>query len=146
MSRALDRLVTVALGGVAFGLAVELAVMECFLLPSYAGSVPVPLSILVAMGGNLALPMVAHRVSGSRAVGLAPVAGWLIVVVLAAVPRAEGDLIVTGSVRGLAFLLLGAVAAAYAAARVLAGRPVSGARRPVVVAVVDQESEAGVER
>lgn len=146
MSRALDRLVTVALGGVAFGLAVELAVLECFLLPSYAGPVPVPLSILVAPLGNLALPALAYRLSGSRAVGLAPVAGWLFVVVLAAVPRAEGDLIVTGSLRGLAFLLLGAVAAAYAAARVLAVRPVSGDRRPVVVTVVGPEAQSGVER
>lgn len=146
MSRAADRLVAVALGGLAFGLAVELAVIQCFLLPSYVGSVPVPLSIVAAVLGNLALPALAYRVSGSRVVGLVPVAGWLAVVVLAAVPRAEGDLIVTGSLRGLAFLLLGAVAAAFAAARVLAKRPTSADRRPVVVAVVGPEAEPGIER
>lgn len=116
----MSRAATVALGVLAFLVALEVAVLECFLLPSYLGSVPVPLSIVAAVAGNVLLPATALRLSGSRVVGVLPVLGWLAVVVAAAVPRPEGDLIVTGSLRGLAFLLLGALAGAYAVGRVIA--------------------------
>lgn len=118
----MTRAITVATGVLAFLVAVELAVLECFLLPSYLGPVPIPLSIPAAVAGNLALPALALRLTSSRIVGVLPVLGWLVVAVVAALPRPEGDLIVTGSLRGLAFLLLGAVAGAYAVARVL-GQP-----------------------
>jgi len=120
------RAFTVALGLLMFLVAVEVAVLECFLLPSYLGPVPIPLSIPAAVAGNLALPALALRLTGSRLVGILPVLGWLAVAMLAAVPRPEGDLIVTGSLRGLAFLLLGAVAGAYAVAQVLVSRPGCG--------------------
>lgn len=119
----MTRATTVATGLLAFLLAVELAVLECFLLPSYLGPVPVPLSIPAAVAVNVALPLVALRLTGSRVVALLPVVAWLAVVVVAAVPRPEGDLIVSGTLRGLAFLLLGAMAGAYAVARVLTARP-----------------------
>ncbi|MBA3250148.1 MAG: hypothetical protein H0T66_07565 [Geodermatophilaceae bacterium] len=109
-----------------FLVAVEVAVLECFLLPSYLGPVPIPLSIPAAVAGNLALPALALRLTGSRIVGVLPVLGWLTVAVVASVPRPEGDLIVTGSLRGLAFLLLGAVAGAYAVARIVVIGPGSG--------------------
>lgn len=118
----MTRAFTVALGLLMFLVAVEVAVLECFLLPSYLGPVPIPLSIPAAVAGNLALPALALRLTGSRLVGILPVLGWLAVAMLAAVPRPEGDLIITGSLRGLAFLLLGAVAGAYAVARIL-GQP-----------------------
>lgn len=103
--------------------AAELAVLECFLLPLRIGSVPVPLSIPVAVLGNLLLPAMAYRLTASRAAAALPVAVWIVVVILAAVPRPEGDIIITGTVRGLAFLLLGAAAGAYAVGRLFTRRP-----------------------
>lgn len=106
--------VLVAVGGV------QLAVLECFLLPLRVGGVPVPLSIPAAVLGNLWLPALSYRVSGSRLAAASPVLVWLAVVILAALPRPEGDLIVPGTLRGIGLLVLGALAGAYALGRVLA--------------------------
>jgi hypothetical protein len=101
-----------------------LAVVEVFWLPLRIGVVPVPLSVLAAVAGNLLLVPLAHRLSGSRAVAVLPALVWLVVALAAMVRRPEGDLVlvgtgVTGGV-GYAFLLCGVVAAAFAAGRVLA--------------------------
>ncbi|SOC46857.1 hypothetical protein SAMN05660748_0487 [Blastococcus aggregatus] len=107
-----------------------LALVEVFWLPLKAGVVPVPLSVLAAVVGNLLLVRLAHRLSGSRVVAVLPALVWLVVALAAMVRRPEGDLVlvgtgVTGWV-GMAFLLLGVLAAAFAAGRVLAAgvRPV----------------------
>ncbi|SDF23389.1 hypothetical protein SAMN05660662_1469 [Blastococcus aurantiacus] len=101
-----------------------LALVEAFWLPLRAGAVPIPLSVLAAVAGNLLLVPLAHRLSGSRAVGVLPGVVWLVVALGATVRRPEGDLVlvgsgVTGGV-GLAFLVLGVVAAAFAVGRILA--------------------------
>ena len=101
-----------------------LALVEAFWLPLRAGAVPIPLSVLAAVAGNLLLVPLAHRLSGSRAVAVLPGVVWLAVALGATVRRPEGDLVlvgggVTGGV-GLAFLLFGVVAAAFAVGRVLA--------------------------
>jgi hypothetical protein len=107
-----------------------LALVEVFWLPLKVGPVPVPLSVLAAVAGNLLLVQLAHRLSGSRLVAVLPALVWLVVALAAMVRRPEGDLVlvgtgVTGWV-GMAFLLFGVVAAAFAAGRVLAAgvRPV----------------------
>jgi hypothetical protein len=104
-----------------------LALVEVFWLPLRVGAVPVPLSVLAAVVGNLLLVHLAHRLSGSRAVAVLPAAVWLVVALAAMVRRPEGDLVllgsgVTGTV-GFAFLLCGVVAAALSVGRVL-GTPV----------------------
>ena len=101
-----------------------LALVEVFWLPLRAGAVPVPLSVLAAVAGNLLLVGLAHRLSGSRLVAVLPALVWLAVALAATVRRPEGDLVligtgVTGAV-GLAFLLCGVVAAAFAVGRILA--------------------------
>jgi len=101
-----------------------LALVEVFWLPLRVGPVPVPVSVLAAVAGNLLLVPLAHRLSGSRAVAVLPGVVWLVVALAATVRRAEGDLVlvgggVTGGV-GLAFLVCGVVAAAFATGRVLA--------------------------
>lgn len=104
-----------------------LALVEVFWLPLRVGGVPVPLSVLAAVAGNLALVRLAHRLSGSRAVGVLPAVVWLVVVLAAMVRRPEGDLVLVGTgatgVVGVVFLGAGVVAAAFAAARVF-GTPV----------------------
>jgi hypothetical protein len=104
-----------------------LALVEVFWLPLAAGSVPIPLSVLTAVVGNLLLVRLAHRLSGSRAVAALPALVWLVVALGATMRRSEGDLVLVGSgttgTVGFAFLLCGVVAAALAVGRVM-GAPV----------------------
>jgi hypothetical protein len=106
-----------------------LALVEVFWLPLRVGGVLVPLSVLVAVVGNLLLPAAAFRLSGSRLVAVLPAVTWLVVAMGAMVRRPEGDLVMTGGgasgVVNLAFLMLGVLAAAFSVGRVL-----GGARRP----------------
>jgi Family of unknown function (DUF6113) len=115
-----------------------LALVEVFWLPLRIGLVPVPVSVLAAVVGNLLLVGGAHRLSGSRVVAVLPAVVWLTVAVAASIRRPEGDLILTGGgvagVVNLAFLLLGVLAAAVAVGRVLAAprrvRPTGHAPAP----------------
>jgi hypothetical protein len=109
-------------------LAVGLAVVEAFLVPLRIGSVPFPICVLLAMAGNIVLAKLAARQTGSAAWGAVPPVLWLIVIVVLALPRAEGDLIVPGSVTGLVFLFAGVVSGAYAVASELARRAAAAAR------------------
>ena len=91
----------------------------------------VPLSVVVAVVGNLMLTTAAHRLSGSRVVALLPALVWLVVAVAAMMRTSEGDLVLTGGgalgTINLAFLLLGVTAAAFGV-----GRALAGPRRPAV--------------
>lgn len=102
-----------------------LALVEIFWLPLRIGGVPVPLSVVAAVAGNLLLTAAAHRLSGSRTVGVLPAFVWLAVAVAGMIRTAEGDLILTGGgatgTINLAFLLLGVTAAAFGVGRALAG-------------------------
>lgn len=101
-----------------------LALVEVFWLPLRIGVVPIPLSVLAAVAGNLLLVRLAHRLSGSRAVAVLPALVWLVVALAAMVRRPEGDLVLVGSgvtgTVGFAFLLCGVIAAAFSVGRVLA--------------------------
>jgi hypothetical protein len=109
---------------VVVAVAAWLALVEVFWLPLRVGGVLVPASVLAAVAGNLLLVGAALRLTGSRLVAVLPAVAWLVVVVAAMMRRPEGDLVIIGrgalGVIGLAFLLLGAVAAAVAVGRVLA--------------------------
>ncbi len=108
-----------------------LALVEVFWLPLKVGTVPVPVSVLAAVVGNLMLVRLAHRLSGSRAVAVLPALVWLVVALSATTRRPEGDLVLIGTgvtgVVGIAFLLLGVLAAAFAVGRTL-GTPRVGQR------------------
>jgi hypothetical protein len=104
------------------------AVVEVLWLPLRIAGVPVPVSVLAAVAGNLLLVAAARRLSGSRAVAVLPAMVWLAVALAGAVRRPEGDLLITGGdattqLVNLGFLLLGVVAAAFAVGRAL-GTPV----------------------
>jgi hypothetical protein len=105
-----------------------LALTEVFWLPLRVGPVLVPVSILVAVVGNLLLPGAALRRSRSRVVAVVPGAVWLVVVIGAMMRRPEGDLVIIGTgadgTVNLAFLLLGVLAAAVAIGRILGSGPV----------------------
>jgi Family of unknown function (DUF6113) len=96
--------------------AVALAGLECFLVPLRIGSVPLPIAVPLAMAGNIVLARLAGRQTGSIVGAAVPPVLWLLVVIVLALPRPEGDLIVPGSLTGLVFLFAGAVAGAYGVA------------------------------
>ena len=110
-----------------------LALVEVFWLPFRIGGLLVPVSVLAAVAGNLLLVELVHRRAGSRAVALLPALTWLGIAVGSSMRRPEGDLLIVGSgglgAVGLAFLLLGVLAAAVAGVRALAGGHPGGASR-----------------
>ncbi len=105
-------------------LAAWLALVEVFWLPLRVFGVPVPVSVVAAVVGNLLLVGLAERLTGSRLAAVLPAVVWLVIAVAASLRRPEGDLLlVGGGVLGylsLAFLLAGVVAAAFAVGKVLA--------------------------
>jgi hypothetical protein len=118
-----------AAGGLVAVAAVALAVLECFLVPLRIGSVPVPIVVPLAMAGNILLARLSGRWTGSVAGAAVPPVLWLVVVIVLALPRAEGDLIVPGTLTGLVFLFAGAVAGAYGVAAELTRQVRPAARR-----------------
>jgi hypothetical protein len=106
-----------------------LALVEVLWLPWRVGGVPVPVSVLAAVAGNLLLVGAAHRLSGSRLVAVLPALTWLGVALAAASRRPEGDLLLPGGdavtqTLNLGFLFLGVVSAALGVGRVLGSAPV----------------------
>jgi hypothetical protein len=112
-------------------LAAWLAVVEVLWLPLRVLGVPVPVSVVAAVVGNLLLVGLAVRLTGSRPAAVLPAVVWLVIAVGASLRRPEGDLLVVGGgvlgVFSMAFLLGGVVAAAFAVGRVLAA-PRGGVR------------------
>jgi hypothetical protein len=117
-----------------------LALVEVFWLPLRVGGVLLPVSVLAAVVGNLLLPALALRVSGSRLVAVLPVLGWLVVALGAMIRRPEGDLVINGvgalGVVGLVYLALGVLAGAFSVGRVL-GTPVRPPVSPPAAPVPD---------
>lgn len=93
-------------------LAVELAVWGAFLVAARPLGTDLPLAALVAVVGNVALGVAGARVLGSRTGAVIPGVLWLGIALLLGSGRPEGDAIVPQTFRGLAFLLLGTIAAA----------------------------------
>jgi hypothetical protein len=90
-----------------------LAVWGAFLVPLKAGTIPVPVSWVVAGVGNAALGLAAGRLYARQGV-LGTGVLWLAVALTLGTKRDEGDLVVPGDVVGLLFLLIGAVGSAVA--------------------------------
>ena len=96
-------------------LALELAVWECFFVAARPFGLALPVSAVAAAVGNVVLGLVGARVL-ERPLGAAlPGLLWLAVALPLGSKRAEGDLVVTGEWRGIAFLVAGAAAAAAVA-------------------------------
>jgi len=113
-----DRILSVA-AFVALGLlAGVLAVIGAFYSPwvPHVVGVPVPVGVLIAAAGNLVVGLLGARALRSRLVPAVTGLVWLVVAIVLGSRRPEGDLVVTGSGRGVAFLFVGAIAAAAAIA------------------------------
>ena len=109
-------------------LTVLLALWGAFLVPFRVGGTLVPVSLVIAVVGNVLVGRAASRLAGSGG-ALATGVLWIGLTLVLSSRRAEGDVVVPGSPVGMGFLLAGALASAVAyGAAVL--RPVpDGARR-----------------
>lgn len=108
---------------------VELGLIGAFLsLQSlHLAGLTVPVGPVLAVTANLLAGLWAVRITGNRSAAAAPALGWLLSVLLLSSSRGEGDVVITNSGEGVAFLLLGAlawVAAAVGARFVLPSQPI----------------------
>jgi hypothetical protein len=130
--RVLDVATRVGGGVVATLLAVLFALVTALLVPLRVGPVPVPVSFLIAVGGNVVLVWFARRATGSRIGIVVPCVAWLGTMVVLGARTTEGDLVVPGDWRGLGVLFLGATALAVAAFLAIAPPRPSTLMSPVV--------------
>lgn len=108
-------------------LTVLLALWGAFLVPFRIGGTLVPVSVVIAVVGNVLLGRAGARVAGSTG-AVVPGLLWVALTLVLSSRRAEGDVVVPGDAVGLAFLLAGALASALAyGAAVL--RPAAGGVR-----------------
>lgn len=73
-----------------------------------------PVLLPVLLGALAALAFGGARFCGRRLGAVLPAGGWLLVTLLLAEPRAEGDVVLTGGVTSLAYLLAGTLVAGTA--------------------------------
>ena len=109
-------------------LTVLLALWGAFLVPFRVGATPVPVSMVIAVVGNVLLGRAAARVGGSTG-ALCTGVLWTGVVLVLASRRAEGDVVVPGGGVGTGFLLVGVVASAIAYGAAVLGAGAHPARR-----------------
>ena len=109
-------------------LTVLLALWGAFLVPFRVGGTLVPVSLVIAVVGNVLLGRAAARLAGSTGPLVTGVL-WIGLTLVLSSRRPEGDVVVPGSAVGMGFLLAGALASAVAyGAAVLRPAP-AGARR-----------------
>jgi hypothetical protein len=118
--RWLDRTARVAGFVIALMLAAVSAVYEAFLTPLYWGETRLPVSLVAAVVGNLALVWFTYAVTGRRLAAVGPALVWVAVMVTAASRSAEGDLVLTdNNWVGIGTMLAGSVAFAAAGYRLM---------------------------
>jgi hypothetical protein len=111
------------------GCAVLSGILALFLVPLYAGSVLVPVAVLVALASNVALPRLARTLVETTAATVLPFACWLVtVIVIGVLPRPEGDVVLPGGGGGLQWVSYGVLLGGALAGTVTVA--LSGARRP----------------
>jgi hypothetical protein len=73
------------------------ALIEAFLVPLYAGTVIVPVAVVLALAGNIAFPRLARALVPRTVVTVVPVLAWLAVMFVFLAGRPEGDVAFPGS-------------------------------------------------
>ncbi|HVF06212.1 MAG TPA: DUF6113 family protein [Frankiaceae bacterium] len=140
----LTKAVTISLWVVGAVVGFLVALVTAFFVPTY----PVPVGVLATV---LVIGPYAHllgRVLRSSAAAALPCITWLVATMILASTRAEGDLIITGSTSGVAFLLLGTLSCAVGIGTVRAGVERSerrAAERAAARAAAEAEEAAAVE-
>lgn len=83
------------------------ALVEALLVPLYAGTVIVPVAVVLALAGNLTLPRLAHVLVPRTAAAVAPLLAWLAVMLVFLAGRPEGDVVFPGSPTGAVWVFYG---------------------------------------
>lgn len=112
------------------------ALLEALLVPLYAGSVLVPVTIAAALLSNIALPRLARNLVPRTLAAVLPFAAWLVVIVAFGVfARPEGDVILPGgSIQWVSYAMLlggalaGTITVVSAAPPPSRATPVKGAK------------------
>jgi hypothetical protein len=115
------------------------ALVTAFFVPTY----PVPVGVVATV---LLIGPYAHvlgRALRSSVAATLPAVAWLVTTMVLASSRPEGDLVVTGSTEGVAFLLLGTVSSAVGIGTVRNGVARSD-RRAAERAAARAEAEAAL--
>jgi hypothetical protein len=103
------------------------ALIEAFLVPLYAGTVIVPVAVVLALAGNLVFPRLARALVPRMLATVAPVLAWLAVMFVFLAGRPEGDIAFPGSPTGAVWVfygtLFGGVVAGIAAVATAAPAP-----------------------
>jgi hypothetical protein len=116
----LDLVVRVLGFVIALLLAAVSAAFEAFLTPLYWGSTRLPVSVVAAVVGNVALIYFTYVVTGRRLAAAGPALVWVVVMVAAASRTGEGDLVLTdNNWVGIGTMLAGSVAFAAAGYRLV---------------------------
>jgi hypothetical protein len=129
-------IVTVASYTVVLVLAVELAVWGAFLTGARVFGFPLPVAALVAAVGNVSLGIAGASVLRRRLGAIVPGVVWLGIALTLGSRKTEGDVVVGGDLRGLAYLLVGTIAAAAVVG-------VAGARPRTVAVGATPEAPVG---
>lgn len=112
------------------GCAVLSGVLALFLVPLYAGSVLVPVAVVVAVASNIALPRLARMLVETTTATVLPFVFWLLaVIVVGVLPRPEGDVVLPGGGGGLQWVSYGVLLGGALAGTMTVA--MSGARRAV---------------
>lgn len=92
-------------------LTVQLALWGAFLVPFRLGGTLVPVSLLIAVAGNVGVGRAGARLGG-RLGAAVPALIWLGLAFTLGLRRSEGDLVIQGNATGLGFLLAGGLTSA----------------------------------
>ncbi|ASO18507.1 hypothetical protein FHR81_002915 [Actinoalloteichus hoggarensis] len=103
--------------------AVVIALIGMFFLPLYVGTLQMPVTALLTAVANLWLVREAARLSPRLPVVVAPLGVWLAVVVVFAMVRPGGDVVLVDDWRSFLLLAAGSLPAAMAVGTLLARGP-----------------------
>lgn len=102
--------------------ALVVAVVGAFLTPFRIGSILVPVSLLIAVGGLTAVTRFAYALTEKVGLSLLPGALWLVVSLVLSAPTTEGDLILVQNWVAVTYILVGSVTVGVLAYRMIVPR------------------------
>lgn len=118
---ALEYLIRTGGAVVVVSASILLAVVESFLVPIRFAQSYWPVAAVVAVAGNVLLPLVMLYLTRVRALALLPGLAWFVVVITASTATSENDLIIPDIWPGLAMLVAGAGTIAVMGYMLIAG-------------------------
>jgi hypothetical protein len=72
------------------------ATIEILLVPLRDGTTLIPIAVLLAVAGNIALPRLSRTLTGTVVGALPPVIAWIVTLVILMSTRPEGDVLLPG--------------------------------------------------